>query len=423
MLLSDKLNILGESARYDVSCSSSGSTGRNTGTFGSAAVSGICHSWTEDGRCVSLLKVLMTNHCEYDCLYCINRRSNDHVRAIFEPEELADLTISFYRRNMIEGLFLSSAVWRSPDQTMERMIRTLELLRNEHGFGGYIHAKAIPGSSSYLINRIGLLADRVSINVEQATSAGLKLLAPDKSIHSLAQPMLQLRDGKHEYNEMRLSTQVKKPVFIPAGQSTQIIVGASNENDRQILRMSQKLYDDYQLKRVYYSAYIPINSNPLLPSIWSAPPLLREHRLYQADWLLRFYKFKSDELVTDNDPELDLELDPKCAWALKHLEFFPVDINRADFLALLRVPGIGTVSARRIIAARRSHSLRPENLAGIGIVLKRASWFITCQGKYLAPFYPEAEKLRFLLSDKAGRKRQDIRQISLEELQYHDTAN
>ncbi len=324
---------------------------------------------------------------------------------------------------MIEGLFLSSAVWRSPDQTMERMIKTLDLLRNEHGFSGYIHAKAIPGASPVLINRIGLLADRVSINVEQATSAGLKMLAPDKSVHSLADPMLQLRDGKQEYNEMRLSTQVKKPVFIPAGQSTQIIVGASSENDRQILRMSQKLYDDYQLKRVYYSAYIPINSNPLLPSIWSAPPLLREHRLYQADWLLRFYKFSYSELVSDNSPELDLELDPKSAWALQHLELFPVEINKADYQTLLRVPGIGTISARRIIAARRSHSLRPENLAGIGIVLKRASWFLTCQGKYIAPFYPEAGKLRFLLSDKAGKKRQDIRQITMEELQYHDTAN
>lgn len=423
MLLSDKLNILGESARYDVSCSSSGSTGRATGGFGSAAVSGICHTWTEDGRCVSLLKVLLTNHCEYDCLYCINRRSNDHDRAIFEPEELANLTISFYRRNMIEGLFLSSAVWRSPDQTMERMIRTLEILRDELDFGGYIHAKAIPGASAALITRMGLLADRVSINVEQATGAGLKLLAPDKSVHSLAQPMLQLRDGRQEYKELMPRSSSRKQVFMPAGQSTQIIVGASSENDKQILRMSQKLYDDYQLKRVYYSAYIPINDNPLLPSIWSAPPLLREHRLYQADWLLRFYKFKSDELVSDTCPELDLELDPKCAWALKHLELFPVEINNADYHTLLRVPGIGTISAHRIMAARRSHSLRSENLAGIGIVLKRASWFITCQGKYVAPFFPEASKLRYLLADKAGRKRQDVRQISLEELQYHDTAN
>ncbi|MDD2375793.1 MAG: putative DNA modification/repair radical SAM protein [Eubacteriales bacterium] len=419
MLTSDKLSILGESARYDVSCSSSGSTRSGSNGLGSTQASGICHTWTDDGRCVSLLKVLLTNHCEFDCLYCINRRSNDHKRAMFEPEELADLTMEFYRRNMIEGLFLSSGVWRSPDQTMERMIKTIRILRVKYKFHGYIHAKAIPGATSDLIRQMGLLADRVSVNIEQATERGLKTLAPDKNSLALSQPMKLLRDGSQEYAEVSLRNRQK---FAPAGQSTQIIIGASPETDYQILRMSQHLYDNYQLKRVYYSAYIPINDNPMLPAIWSAPPLLREHRLYQADWLMRFYKFSSNEIINPAEPDLDLEIDPKCQWALKHLDQFPVDVNNASYDQLLRVPGIGVTSARRIIAARRSHSLQPENLSRIGLVMKRAAWFITCSGKYLAPFTPAADKLRLLLADKAGKKHQDLKQISLEEI-YYDTAN
>jgi putative DNA modification/repair radical SAM protein len=338
---------------------------------------------------------------------------------MFEPEELADLTMEFYRRNMIEGLFLSSGVWRSPDQTMERMIKTIRILRVKYKFHGYIHAKAIPGATSDLIRQMGLLADRVSVNIEQATERGLKTLAPDKNSLALSQPMKLLRDGSQEYAEVSLRNRQK---FAPAGQSTQIIIGASPETDYQILRMSQHLYDNYQLKRVYYSAYIPINDNPMLPAIWSAPPLLREHRLYQADWLMRFYKFSSNEIINPAEPDLDLEIDPKCQWALKHLDQFPVDVNNASYDQLLRVPGIGVTSARRIIAARRSHSLQPENLSRIGLVMKRAAWFITCSGKYLAPFTPAADKLRLLLADKAGKKHQDLKQISLEEI-YYDTAN
>lgn len=417
MNIEQKLNLLGESARYDVSCSSSGSDRGNNGTggVGSACSAGICHTWTEDGRCVSLLKVLLTNHCEFDCLYCANRRSNDRPRAIFEPEELADLTISFYRRNLIEGLFLSSGVWRSPDQTMERIIQVLQLLRTVHSFQGYIHAKAIPGASDDLIMQLGRLADRVSVNIEQSTPQGLALLAPQKSALSIARPMQLLRDGlvenKHEMIRYR-----KTPPFSPAGQSTQLIVGASPENDCQILSMSQRLYDRYHLKRVYYSAYIPINDNPALPAIWKAPPLEREHRLYQADWLMRFYRFEANELVDQQHPDLDLEIDPKCQWALRHLDIFPVEINRAEYDLLLRVPGIGVLSARKIIAARRSHSLRPENLKRMGLVLKRAAWFITCGGKYMAPYLPQAQHLRYILADQAGRRHQAGRQMNIEEI-------
>jgi putative DNA modification/repair radical SAM protein len=419
MNIEQKLCILGESARYDVSCSSSGSDRSNdkTGGIGSSCASGICHTWTEDGRCVSLLKVLLTNHCEYDCLFCANRRSNDHTRAIFEADELADLTMAFYRRNMIEGLFLSSGVWRSPDQTMERLIETLGLLRNRHRFQGYIHAKIIPGASAELIIKLGQLADRVSINVEQCTAEGLKILAPQKSVKAIADPMGILRDGNAEYNCDITRYKNVKP-FAPAGQSTQMIVGASPEKDYQILSMSQQLYKNYRLKRVYYSAYIPVNNNPLLPAIWQPPPLQREHRLYQADWLMRFYKFDAGELVSRQSPDLDLEVDPKCQWALNNLDFFPVEINQADYFQLLRVPGIGVTSARRILAARKCHSLQPEDLKKSGIVLKRAAWFITCNGKYPAPFLPQAGQLKYLLADKAGKRHQNAKQIRIEEIEH-----
>ena len=416
MDLMQKLAILGESARYDVSCSTSGVDRPNQGKgVGNASLGGICHTWTEDGRCVSLLKVLLTNHCEYDCSYCANRHSNDITRAAFQPEELADLTIAFYRRNYIEGLFLSSGVVLNPDHTTELMIRTLEILRHQHHFNGYIHAKTIPGASPLLIEQLGLLADRISVNMEQCTTASLKLLAPQKSALAIAKPM-QFIASRRQENRDELMRYRHAPVFAPAGQSTQIIIGASPERDLQILNSSQRLYDDYKMKRVYYSAYIPINHDSRLPAVTQAPPLLREHRLYQADWLLRFYNFQASELVDAVTPDLDLDLDPKCAWALRHLDRFPVELNRADFETLLRVPGIGVLTARKIIAARRDRSLRLEDLKYLRIVMKRAAFFITCDGKYGAARIPQGESLRFLLADKAGIRNQSPLQLQLEDI-------
>jgi putative DNA modification/repair radical SAM protein len=418
MDLMQKLAILGESARYDVSCATSGINRPNQGKgIGNASLGGICHTWTEDGRCVSLLKVLLTNHCEYDCAYCANRRSNDIVRAAFQPEELADLAIAFYRRNYIEGLFLSSGVVQSPDHTTELMIRTLELLRYDHRFNGYIHAKAIPGVSPDLIERLGRLADRISVNMEQCTAASLQRLAPQKTALAIARPM-QFIASRRQANRDELTRYHHAPVFAPAGQSTQIIIGASPERDLQILSSSQRLYDDYKLKRVYYSAYIPINRDARLPAVTQAPPLLREHRLYQADWLLRFYHFQASELVDILTPDLDLEIDPKCAWAMRHLDQFPVELNRADFEMLLRVPGIGMLSARKIIAARRDRKLRLEDLKALKLVMKRAAWFITCDGKYGAARIPQAENLRFLLADKAGIGRQSPLQLQMEDVPF-----
>jgi putative DNA modification/repair radical SAM protein len=416
MDLMQKLAILGESARYDVSCASSGVDRANQpGGIGNATAGGICHSWTEDGRCVSLLKVLMTNYCEYDCAYCANRRSNDVARAAFQPEELADLTLAFYQRNYIEGLFLSSGVVQSPDHTTELMIRTLSILRHTHHFNGYIHAKIIPGTSPGLIDQLGLLADRISVNMEQCTQASLQKLAPQKTALAIARPM-QYITGRRQANQDEMTRYRHAPAFAPAGQSTQIIVGASPERDIQILLSAQRLYRDYALKRVYYSAYIPINQDSRLPAVTAAPPLLREHRLYQADWLLRFYRFSVDELVDIRQPDLDLEIDPKCAWALRHLDRFPIELNQADYGTLLRIPGIGVQSARKIIAARRDHRLRLDDLKAFRLVLKRASFFITVNGQYAAARVPQAEHLRFLLADKAGIQRQTPLQMRLEEL-------
>lgn len=419
----DKLAILGESARYDVSCSSSGVARANggSGQVGSASVGGICHTWTADGRCVSLLKVLQTNACIYDCAYCANRVSNDIPRATFSPAELAELTIAFYRRNFIEGLFLSSGVIRSPDYTMELMIGTIRLLRQAHGFNGYIHAKAIPGASPQVLEQIGLLADRVSVNIEQCTPAGLGLLAPQKSAAAIAAPMQYLTQRLHD-NQDELTRYRHAPAFMPAGQSTQVIIGASPERDLQILTMTQHLYARYNLKRVYYSAYMPINQDSRLPALSSAPPLLREHRLYQADWLLRFYQFEVRELLDISQPDLDLDLDPKCSWALRHLDQFPVEVNRASYEHLLRVPGIGVQAARRIVAARSRRSLRPEDLKAMGLVLKRASWFLTCGGRLVAAFIPRPDELRWLLTDKAGRQRQSPWQLRLEDLPAFRTS-
>ena len=384
MELMDKLEILADAAKYDAACTSSGldRAGR-PGTIGSTTLAGCCHSFSADGRCISLLKVLMTNVCAYDCQYCVNRRSNDLPRAAFTPRELCELTMGFYRRNYIEGLFLSSAVLVSPDYTTERMIEALRLLREEYRFGGYIHAKAIPGADSRLTYRLGLLADRMSVNIELPSAGSLALLAPDKRKENILTPMGQIRDG------ISLASRERKlcrhaPRFAPAGQSTQMIVGATPESDRQILTLTQGLYDKYHLKRVFYSAYMPVSNSPLLPAPQNfQPPLLREHRLYQADWLLRFYHFRAEELLDEAAPNLDPRLDPKCTWALRHLEFFPVEVNRADYEALLRVPGVGVRSARRILAARRVGPLTFEGLKRLGVVLKRAQYFLTCSGRPL----------------------------------------
>ena len=384
MELMDKLEILADAAKYDAACTSSGldRAGR-PGTIGSTTLAGCCHSFSADGRCISLLKVLMTNVCAYDCQYCVNRRSNDLPRAAFTPRELCELTMGFYRRNYIEGLFLSSAVLVSPDYTTERMIEALRLLREEYRFGGYIHAKAIPGADPQLTYRLGLLADRMSVNIELPSAGSLALLAPDKRKENILTPMGQIRDG------ISLASRERKlcrhaPRFAPAGQSTQMIVGATPESDRQILTLTQGLYDKYHLKRVFYSAYMPVSNSPLLPAPQNfQPPLLREPRLYQADWLLRFYHFRAEELLDEEAPNLDPRLDPKCTWALRHLEFFPVEVNRADYEALLRVPGVGVRSARRILAARRVGPLTFEGLKRLGVVLKRAQYFLTCSGRPL----------------------------------------
>ena len=382
MELLEKLEILADAAKYDAACTSSGldRNGR-PGTVGSTMMAGCCHSFSADGRCISLLKVLLTNCCVYDCQYCVNRRSNDLPRAAFTPRELCKLTMGFYRRNYIEGLFLSSAVIRSPDYTTELMIETLRLLREEYRFGGYIHAKAIPGADPLLTHRLGLLADRLSVNIELPSAKSLALLAPDKGKEAILAPMGQIRDGITVSREERRLCR-HAPRFAPAGQSTQMIVGATPESDRHILTLTQSLYDKYHLKRVFYSAYMPVSTSPLLPAPRDfQPPLLREHRLYQADWLLRYYHFRAEELLDESRPDLDPRMDPKCCWALRHLDFFPVEVNRADYEALLRVPGIGVRSARRILTARRAGPLTFESLKRLGVVLKRAQYFLTCSGR------------------------------------------
>ena len=380
MDLVEKLYILTGAAKYDVACTSSGSD-RNSKKemLGATCAPGVCHSFAADGRCISLLKVLMSNACLYDCQYCVNRRSNDLPRATFTPEELAELTIDFYRRNYIEGLFLSSGVIRDPDYTMEQMCRVLELLRGPYRFNGYIHAKAIPGCSPELVTKLGLLCDRMSVNIELPSERSLQALAPDKSKQNVLLPMGTIRDNIRQSRE-ELALYRHASAFAPAGQSTQMIIGATPETDHQIMQLSQALYRRYALKRVFYSAYIPVGTHALLPKD-QPPPLLREHRLYQADWLLRYYGFTADELLDDAHPHLDPLLDPKCQWALRHLDLFPVEINRADKEMLLRVPGIGVTSALRILTARRSGRLSFEDLKKLGIVMKRAVYFITCNGK------------------------------------------
>ena len=367
MTLEEKLKILADSAKYDASCSSSGSTRKNTGGIGNAAVNGICHSFASDGRCISLLKILMTNACIYDCKYCINRRSNNVPRAIFTPEEICEITINFYKRNYIEGLFLSSAIIKSPDYTMERLIETIYLLRYKYKFNGYIHAKAIPGASPYLIKKLGSLVDRLSTNIELPTDTSLKILAPDKKTKDINNSMITIRNN------------ISK-TFAPAGSSTQMIIGATKDSDKDILEKSANMYKYFHLKRVFYSAYIPVNQDKMLPSI-SIPPLKRENRLYQADWLLRFYKFSVNELF-DNNNNFNYLVDPKTDWALRHLEEFPKEINKVSFNELIRIPGIGITSAKKIVSARKVFKIEFKDLKNMGVSLKKAKYFITCNNKY-----------------------------------------
>ena len=379
----EKLTILTDAAKYDAACTSSGvRRGFQSGKIGntSSSIAGCCHSFSADGRCITLLKVLMTNCCAYDCKYCVNRRSNDTRRATFTPRELADLTIQFYRRNYIEGLFLSSGVLHDPDYTTEQMIACLRLLRQDYGFNGYIHAKTIPGTSPSLVHQLGLLADRLSVNLELPSEQGLQTLAPDKKKSAILKPMGLIRDKVYE-NKQELVKYHHAPRFAPAGQSTQLIVGATGDSDLHILHLSEALYETYHLKRVFYSAYVPVVEHSLLPSLDTKPPLLREHRLYQADWLLRLYGFRASELLDAEQPDFNPRLDPKCNWAIRHLEQFPVEIMRADYEMLLRVPGIGLTSARRIVSARRVGHIRWEDLPKLGVVLKRAQYFLLCDGR------------------------------------------
>ena len=381
----NKVKILAESAKYDVSCASSGtSRSHKAGNIGSAAGWGICHSFAEDGRCISLLKIMLTNHCMYDCAYCINRRSNDIPRATLAVSELIDLTIEFYRRNYIEGLFLSSGVVRNPDYTMERLVRIVKDLRQVHRFNGYIHMKSIPGASRELVHEAGLYADRLSVNIEIPNEKSLQLLAPEKNFQSVLTPMRYIQQGVLESGEERRKYR-SAPRFAPAGQSTQMIVGATDDSDKDILYLSAALYKRSSMKRVYYSGFIPVNAYDQRLPMLKQPPLVRENRLYQADWLLRFYEFKANEIVDDSFPDLDLEIDPKLAWALRHPEKFPVDVNRADYEMLLRIPGLGVKSAKMILVSRRYGRIGTSQLKKMGVVLKKAQYFITCNGKMYVP--------------------------------------
>ena len=402
-----KLNILASAAKYDVSCSSSGSSRKNKSDgIGNAAVSGICHSFTQDGRCISLLKILMTNNCLYDCAYCINRISNDLPRAYLTPKEICEITINFYKRNYIEGLFLSSAVFKSPNYTMELIIETVNSLRNEYNFNGYIHIKVIPGADASLIERAGLLVDRMSVNIELPSSKSLSLLAPQKSSASILKPMSLITSGIQANQEEKRIFLASKS-FVPAGQSTQMIVGATNDSDFRIVKLTEDLYTRYKLKRVYFSAYVPVSNNPKLPAI-SNPPLIREHRLYQADWLLRFYGFSASELLTEAHPNFDLDLDPKTGWALNNISIFPLEVNRADSNMLLRIPGIGLRSVKKIIALRRVHIITYEDLKKLGVVLKRARYFLTCHGKYYGETLDEGYIRKKLISGSANNNSKQL---------------
>lgn len=401
MSLIDKLEILTDSAKYDVACTSSGVERRGNGTdMGNCVKAGICHSFSSDGRCISLLKILHTNECVYDCKYCINRCSNDLRRATFTSEEVCTLTMEFYRRNYIEGLFLSSGIINNPTFTMEMIYRTLYLLRYKYRFNGYVHVKGIPGADPELIRRVGFLADRMSVNLELPTADGLKVLAPNKHRKTILAPMRQIQDGI-KVNKDELIVYKHAPRFVSGGQSTQMIIGATGESDFQILNVAENLYQKFELKRVFYSAFVKVNEDKALPALPGGPPLLREHRLYQADWLLRFYGFKAQELLDEKRPFFNVMLDPKEDWAVRHLESFPVEINRASYDMLLRVPGIGVTGAQRIVKARRSARLDFQDLKKMGIVLKRALYFITCNGRMMYPTKLEEDYIvRNLTCDK-----------------------
>ena len=407
--IEEKLKILSDAAKYDVSCSSSGSSRKNTNNgLGNAAINGICHSWSADGRCISLLKILMTNYCIYDCKYCINRKDNDIERAILSPDEIVKLTINFYRRNYIEGLFLSSGIIKSADYTMELMIAVAKKLRLEEKFNGYIHMKVIPGASRQLINEIGLYVDRVSVNIEFAENTALKLLAPDKKATDISTSMGLIRKNMIENIEDKKIFK-STPSFIPAGQTTQMIIGASGESDYAILSRSENLYKNFDLKRVYYSGYVPVNKSGILISTEQAVPMIREHRLYQADWLLRFYDFKADEILDEKDPFVDPLLDPKTNWAIKNSHFFPIEINKASYKDLLRVPGIGVTSAKRIVMTRKYSTIRYEHLKKLGVVIKRAKYFITVNGEFLGFKKENPELLRNALMEKEKMVTEQLR--------------
>ena len=419
MTLGEKLEILSDAAKYDVSCTSGGTERRGDGEgMGNCRKAGICHSFSADGRCISLLKILFTNECIYDCKYCVNRSGNDVVRTSFTPEEVCTLTMEFYRRNYIEGLFLSSGVLKSPNYTMELLYTVLYKLRHEHNFRGYIHVKAIPGADSRLIQMTGYLADRMSVNIELPTAESLRLLAPHKTRKNILAPMRFVQQMSAE-NQYEIQTYRHVPKFVPAGQSTQMIIGATPESDYQILHVAESLYKKFDLKRVFYSAFIPVNEDKNLPSVKEQrPPLLREHRLYQADWLLRYYHFEAGELLDEENPNFNAYLDPKCFWALRHLEEFPIEINYAAYDMLLRVPGIGYKSASRIVKARRMGMLDFEDLKKMGVVLKRALYFITCKGKMMYPIRMDEDYItRNLLNTKEklpeGADGMSFRQLSL----------
>jgi putative DNA modification/repair radical SAM protein len=404
--IQEKLEILADAAKYDVSCSSSGGTRKNKGGLGNSHASGICHTYTEDGRCVSLLKILLTNHCIFDCAYCVSRKTNDVKRAAFTVEEVVELTINFYRRNYIEGLFLSSGIFKDSDTTMERLVRVAKKLRLEHNFNGYIHLKSIPGASDELMKEAGLYADRLSINIEIPTEQGLKLLAPDKSHSEMIKPMSLVKNELILYKEEKKIFR-KVPKFAPAGQSTQMIVGATNETDLKIIKVADHFYQNFNLKRVYYSGYVPVLEDSRLPSIHSQVPMQRENRLYQADWLMRFYGFEANEIVEPSNPFLDLEIDPKLAWALRNREKFPVNINMAPKEMILRVPGIGTKSTGKILMARKFQKLTLENLKKMGVAVNRAKYFVSFEGTNVFNRFIDEQNFRNIILSGTKSKYQN----------------
>ena len=420
----EKLHILSDAAKYDVACTSSGVTRSNDGSgMGKCREAGICHSFSADGRCISLLKILFTNECIFDCKYCINRASNDVVRTSFTPEEICTLTMEFYRRNYIEGLFLSSGVLKSPNYTMELIYAAIYQLRHIYHFQGYIHVKAIPGTDEELIRRIGFLADRMSVNLELPTAEGLRLLAPHKTRKNILMPIRFVQKTASE-NRQEVAVYQHAPQFVPAGQSTQMIIGATPESDYQILNVADALYKKFDLKRVFYSAFVAVNEDKALPAKQNeGPPLLREHRLYQADWLLRFYGFEANELLDENNPNFNLFLDPKCNWALKHLELFPVEVNRAEYDMLLRVPGIGVKSALRIVKARRMGMIQFSDLKKMGVVLKRALYFLTCNGKMMYRTKMEEDYIMRNLLNTKERLPDSITGMTYRQLSLFDDKN